>query len=214
MKTNFTRKVIDSAPVEKLKRMRDTFQPGKKPPKVYHQSRWNFFGYYFAFFLIVPLFIVYIKRRQKRLILHQDRLIVEEGIFGRDSKETFITDIRGTDIEQSGWQRILGYGTIKIATSGTAEYEQQCEGMPRPHKIKELINSRRRANDERLKEPETPSQEPEVEQYVAPSIDEETDLSPVESPAAPAPEESQTEDVSPKEQSLEYKWLDESDWDW
>ena len=106
-------------------------------------SWWNYFWYLLFFWLVLPLIVALVKRWSLLLIIYNDRIELTKGFLSKHVKEIFITDIRTIDIKQSFLQRILGFGDVRIATAGTAEYEDEMPGMPDPGKIRTIILQRR-----------------------------------------------------------------------
>lgn len=110
---------------------------------VVQRSWWNYFWYFFCFFLIVPPFIAITRRFSLRLFVFNNRLVLERGIFSKHLKELFLKDIRTIDIKQTFPQRIVGIGSLMIATAGTSGYEFVVKGIPDPNGVVEKINSLR-----------------------------------------------------------------------
>ncbi len=103
-------------------------------------SWWNYAWLLVFGWLIFPLFIAIWQRYSELLRITKRQVILEKGILNKDFREIFISDIRAVDVEQTFWQRILGYGTVKFASAGTNGYELAAEGVPNPLKIKERVN--------------------------------------------------------------------------
>ncbi len=110
---------------------------------VVQRSWWNYFWHFFFFFLIVPPFIAITKRFSLRLYIFKNRLVLERGILSRHVKELFLSDIRTVDIKQTFPQRIVGIGSLMIATAGTSGYEFAVKGIPDPVGVMGKINSLR-----------------------------------------------------------------------
>jgi len=110
---------------------------------VVQRSWWNYFGYFLFFYLIVPPFIAITKRFSLRLIVFENRLVLIRGIFSKHSKELFIKDIRTIDTNQTFPQRVVGIGSLMVATAGTSGYEFVIKGIPNPDAVVEKINSLR-----------------------------------------------------------------------
>lgn len=117
---------------------------GQTPLLTVRRSWWNYFWHWFFFFLLVPPMIAWWKRSALRLLIYEDRVVVERGVLGRRIKEVFIRDVRTLDLKQSMWQRIVGIGDIMLATSGTSGYEEEITGVPRPLAIRDLVVQQRR----------------------------------------------------------------------
>lgn len=110
---------------------------------VVQRSWWNYFWYFFFFYLIVPPFIAITMRFSLRLFVFENRLVLVRGIFSRHLKELFIKDIRTIDTKQTFLQRIVGIGSLMIATAGTSDYEFVIKGISNPNVVVEKINSLR-----------------------------------------------------------------------
>ena len=94
--------------------------------------------------LVIPLLVALVKRKSLVLRIYPDRVMLEKGIFSKDIKEVFISDIRAVEVKQTLLQRSFGIGDVRIATSGTSGYELEACGLPDPKKIKDLIIAQRR----------------------------------------------------------------------
>ena len=110
---------------------------------VVQRSWWNYFWYFFFFYLIVPPFIAITLRFSLRLFVFENRLVLVRGILSKHSKELFIKDIRTIDIKQTFLQRIVGIGSLMVATAGTSDYEFVIKGISNPNAVVEKINSLR-----------------------------------------------------------------------
>ena len=71
------------------------------------------------------------------------RIIVTTGLLSKSKKEIWIRDMRGANLEQGLWQRIVGVGDISIGTAATAGTEIRMFGVKKPEEAVELINSLR-----------------------------------------------------------------------
>jgi uncharacterized membrane protein YdbT with pleckstrin-like domain len=110
---------------------------------IVQRSWWNYFWYFFFFFLIVPPFIAITKRFSLRLYVFENRLVLERGILSRHVKELFLKDVRTVDVRQTFPQRIVGIGSLMIATAGTSGYEFVVKGITDPLGVMAKINSLR-----------------------------------------------------------------------
>lgn len=106
-------------------------------------SWWRFFWHFFFFWLLIPLIVALWRRLSFVLRINSDRVYIEKGLLSKETKEIYILDIRTIDTKQSLLQRVVGIGDIKIATAGTGSYEAIGLGLPRPNKIKAIINRQR-----------------------------------------------------------------------
>ena len=115
----------------------------EKAVLIVKRSWWNYFWHLLFFFLIFPLFFAIIGRSSLRLYVFENRLVLERGILSRHVKEVFLKDVRTVDVRQTFPQRIVGIGSLMIATAGTSGYELVVKGIPDPLGVMEKINSLR-----------------------------------------------------------------------
>lgn len=64
------------------------------------------------------------------------------GLFNKDERRVEYKHVRGTRVRRGIFQRLLFYGTIEIATSGTDGSEIQFRNIARPKKYKEILKQR------------------------------------------------------------------------
>jgi Bacterial PH domain len=70
------------------------------------------------------------------------RVIIQKGILGRDFDEIPIPQVRGIDVHQTVFQRILHYGTVRISSEGGARVgNEDWVGIPRPFQFQRIIES-------------------------------------------------------------------------
>ena len=71
------------------------------------------------------------------------RVIIQKGILGREFDEIPIPQVRGVDVRQSVWQRMLGYGTVKVSSEGglSAVGNEDWVGIPHPFEFQRLVES-------------------------------------------------------------------------
>ena len=68
------------------------------------------------------------------------RVIVQTGILGKDFHEIPVTQVRGVDIHQSLFQRILGYGTVHVSSEGGSQLgNEDWKGIPKPFRFQKMI---------------------------------------------------------------------------
>ena len=116
----------------------------------YRPSAVNFFwGILFGIItlpLVIGLFIliailIMIYTSHYKVTTH--RIIVRTGFIAKSQKEIWIRDMRGANLEQGIWQRIVGTGDVSIGTAATAETEIRMFGLKKPEEAVKLINSLR-----------------------------------------------------------------------
>lgn len=78
------------------------------------------------------------------LIVTDERVTLRKGILTKHTNEVYHADIRNVQISQGLFQRMLGVGTIGISSAGQAGIEIQVAGLPKPQKIKDIIDQHRR----------------------------------------------------------------------
>ena len=108
-----------------------------------YPSWWRVFWWLFFAILIIPLLVALWKHYSVLVKITKNRVIVERGVLSKSHREIAIRDIRVVDVEQSFFQRILGYGNCKIASSGTDIFEDVIQGIPKPLQLKEAIMGRK-----------------------------------------------------------------------
>ena len=81
----------------------------------------------------------YIKTRATTLTVTEHELLYEKGILSKERLSVSLRHVRSVQINQSFVNRILGVGTVEIATAGD-EPEFAVKDMPDPHEIREAIS--------------------------------------------------------------------------
>ena len=71
------------------------------------------------------------------------RIVVTKGWISKTQNEIWIKDMRGANLVQNAWQRIIGVGDISIGTAATAEAEIRLVGIRRPQAVVNQINALR-----------------------------------------------------------------------
>lgn len=80
-----------------------------------------------------------IARQHRDYYVSGERVEVEWGIIGRNSKEIRIIDIRAIDVVQKGFLGFIGIGTLNFSSAGSDNVEVEFKNIRRPHRIKELV---------------------------------------------------------------------------
>lgn len=78
------------------------------------------------------------------LTVTSERTRLRKGIFSKHTNVVFHDNVRNIQIRQSFLQRILGVGSIGIASAGHADVEIEVHGIPDPERVKELIDQHRK----------------------------------------------------------------------
>jgi len=97
----------------------------------------------------VILAIWWLRVINTRLTVTNERVRFRTGILSKNIREVFLSDIRSVEISQRFIQRIFSTGTIEISSAATAEAEIAIDGLPKPYKVKELIDDYRRKHENR-----------------------------------------------------------------
>lgn len=72
------------------------------------------------------------------------RVIVKTGWLNKKQTEIWIKDMRGVNMQQSFWDRIIGTGCIAIGTAATAGAEIQMNGISNAQQVIDTINGLRK----------------------------------------------------------------------
>jgi hypothetical protein len=92
---------------------------------------------------LVWLGIWYLYHLSEQLRLTNKRTIHRRGLLRKHTSEVLHDHIRNLQIEQSVWQRVMNTGRITLDSSaggGAAAAEITVNHVPRPHKIKEIVD--------------------------------------------------------------------------
>jgi uncharacterized membrane protein YdbT with pleckstrin-like domain len=95
---------------------------------------------------IIILLYWYIKTRATALTVTDQDLLYERGILSKDRTSVSLKHVRSVNIAQGFINRILGVGTIQIATAGD-EPEFTIADMPDPYVIQETITMAQMRHD-------------------------------------------------------------------
>ena len=113
--------------------------------------RYNPIGFIFCVILIAGygiglliLFFWWLRVIGTTLIVTNERVTLRKGILSKHTNEIYNTDIRNVQVSQGIFQRIFGVGKIGIASAGTGVMEIEVSGLPKPRKIKDIIDLHRR----------------------------------------------------------------------
>jgi membrane protein YdbS with pleckstrin-like domain len=118
----------------------------EKVPKVF----WNLFGTdvtlvlaIITLVLLAWLLIRYLRWIATVYAVTTTRVIVQKGILGKDFDEIPIAQVRGVDVHQSVFQRMMGYGTVRVSSEGgiTKVGNEDWKGIPKPFEFQRLIES-------------------------------------------------------------------------
>ncbi|MCI4340247.1 MAG: PH domain-containing protein [Thermoplasmata archaeon] len=94
--------------------------------------------------LLLWLLVRYLRWISTVYAVSTHRVIVQSGILGKDFDEIPIPQVRGVDVHQSAFQRLLGYGTVRVSSEGGARTSignEDWHGIPKPFEFQRLIES-------------------------------------------------------------------------
>jgi len=107
------------------------------------QPLWTTLFFAFLVFLgLLRLAVRYFRWIRTVYAVTSRRVIVQRGILGRDFDEIPVTQVRGVDVHQSFFQRMLGYGTVRVSSEGGSRLgNEDWKGIPKPFKFQKLIEN-------------------------------------------------------------------------
>jgi membrane protein YdbS with pleckstrin-like domain len=75
------------------------------------------------------------------------RVIIQRGILSRDFEEIPIPQVRGVDVHMSIFQRMMGYGSVKVSSeSGSSTIgNEEWKGIPHPFEFQRLVEAANQA---------------------------------------------------------------------
>lgn len=88
---------------------------------------------------ILILLYWYILSRATALTVTDNEILYEKGILSKDRTAVSLMHVRTVRVTQGVINRILGVGTVEIATAGDMP-EFTIKDMPDPHQIREAIS--------------------------------------------------------------------------
>ena len=92
---------------------------------------------------IVVLICIIIEIKCTTYELTNFRIIVRRGWIAKQHNEIWIKDMRGVNLIQSFWQRIIGIGDVSIGTAASCDTEIKITGIADPSELVTQINSLR-----------------------------------------------------------------------
>ena len=116
-----------------------------------HPAALNYLADIIVGIILIPVFLigvfilvsVWIKICRTSYTITNRRIIITSGWLSKEQHEIWIKDMRGANLSQSIWQRILGTGNISIGTAATAGAEICMNGIANPQEVVDTINSLR-----------------------------------------------------------------------
>ena len=79
------------------------------------------------------------------LIVTTDQTTLRKGILSKYTNDVFHENVRNIQVRQTLLQRMFNVGWIGISSAGQAGVEIEVNGIPDPHKVKEIIDEHRGA---------------------------------------------------------------------
>lgn len=105
----------------------------------------DFFGIV-TLLLALWLLIRYLRWISTVYAVTTHRVIIQRGIFSRGFDEIPIPQVRGVDVHQRVYQRMLGYGTVRVSSEGGTHLgNEDWEGIPKPFEFQRLIEAANQA---------------------------------------------------------------------
>jgi membrane protein YdbS with pleckstrin-like domain len=92
-------------------------------------------------FIVATAFLLWwLRCRKVSLTVTNKRTILQSGLLSRYVKDVRRADVRMLVVKQGSLQRLLGVGSIAVASAATGESDIDVGGVPHPEKIKDLID--------------------------------------------------------------------------
>lgn len=98
--------------------------------------------YAFAFMALLKLIKVFRMTCSNRILITPHHIEYVQGIAAKRSTKLNITDIRTVDIDQTVAERVLGVGTIRIASASTDGYEIEAKAILHPERLRDYLKHR------------------------------------------------------------------------
>lgn len=89
------------------------------------------------------LFWWWLQCKRTTLTVTTSRTSLREGLLSKHITEVWHHHVRNVQIEQGLFERLMGVGTISIASAGKSDFEIRMNGVPNVKKIKDLIDENR-----------------------------------------------------------------------
>ncbi|EQD72970.1 membrane protein, partial [mine drainage metagenome] len=90
-------------------------------PTLLSAQEWRYVGYAGGLLFLAGLLWIlvrYLRWRSTVYAVTSRRVIVQQGILGRNFDEIPVTQVRGVDVHQTVGERILRYGTMRVSSEG------------------------------------------------------------------------------------------------
>lgn len=87
--------------------------------------------------------LISLARRYTNWSLTSDRLIERRGMFASRRREMELADVRSIEVDRSLMQRILGLGSVAVASAASAEFLIRMSDIPNPEHVAEMLRQAR-----------------------------------------------------------------------
>lgn len=77
------------------------------------------------------------------LTVTNEQTTLRKGILSKYTNDVFHSNVRNIQVRQSFLQRIFNVGWVGISSSGQSGLEIEVNGIPDPHRVKEIIDDHR-----------------------------------------------------------------------
>jgi uncharacterized membrane protein YdbT with pleckstrin-like domain len=84
-----------------------------------------------------------VSRRGTSWSITSERLIEQRGVLGQSRREVELADIRSVEVNRTFFQRLLGIGSVIIASAASADFLIRMQNVPNPDLIAETIRKAR-----------------------------------------------------------------------
>jgi len=93
---------------------------------------------------LILLGIWWLYCRGTALTITNERVSLRRGILSKYTNDVLIGDIRNVQVGQRFFQRLLGVGSIGVASAGHGGMEIEINGIPDPQRVKGIIDQQRK----------------------------------------------------------------------
>jgi uncharacterized membrane protein YdbT with pleckstrin-like domain len=93
----------------------------------------------------LTLFLVwYLQSRATTLTVTNEQTTLRKGLLSKHTNDVFHENVRNIQVKQTFFQRLLDVGYVGISSAGQAGLEIEVNGLPEPHRVKQIIDDCRR----------------------------------------------------------------------
>ena len=98
----------------------------------------------YAFGIMALLKLIKVSRKTfgNRILITPHHIEYVQGIAAKRTTKLNITDIRTVDIEQTAAERLVGVGTIRIASASTDGFEIEAKAILHPERLRDYLKHR------------------------------------------------------------------------